>query len=318
MFVYQDVACPYCGQPLTPTDDLAVCPDCGTPHHRSCYLEHGSCANAEKHGTGFEWQLPVREAAPLQTEQQQPAAASAQSADTAQRSCPNCGAPTSPADRFCLKCGTELPRVQPRPNFSTPGSMGSTNRPNFGPQQAPPVYVQRLNMDERIDGIPIRDWLIYFGNSAFPFLNSFKRQDVTGRKTTFNFGAAIIPTLYFLYYKVWHIGALCALALGIFNTPSLLLTFFGSSSFIFGLPVATWDVIARIAGAVGFTFSIGIGFYANYLIRVDAGKKIRAMRRSCTNEQQYMELLNRKKCPSKLMIGLIIGYIAVLFIGMFF
>jgi len=33
-----------------------VCPDCGTPHHRSCYAENGGCANAARHDEdGFEW-----------------------------------------------------------------------------------------------------------------------------------------------------------------------------------------------------------------------------------------------------------------------
>ena len=31
--------------------DIVVCPECGTPHHRKCYIENGKCANADKHGT---------------------------------------------------------------------------------------------------------------------------------------------------------------------------------------------------------------------------------------------------------------------------
>ena len=323
MFVYSGTNCPYCEQPLTETDDLAVCPECGTPHHRACYMEHGACANTAKHADGFEWTAPDPAAAqPEQIAAETPAADkthadnAANAAQSAQRRCPNCGTVAGPQDHFCLHCGTVLPRISQMPNFSTPGSRSAAGYQQ--PNAAQTSFTARINMDERVDGIPVRDWLIYFGNSAFPFLHSFRKQDVTGRKTGFNFGASIIPTLYFFYYKVWHIGALCAVALGIFNTPSLLLTFFSGSRYILGLPAATWETISTIAGALGLVFSIAVGFYANYLIRVDAGKKIRAMRRSCSNEQQYMELLNRKKCPSKLVIGLIIGYIAVLFIGMFF
>jgi len=55
MFKYYDCTCPYCGEQLLETEDLAVCPECGTPHHRACYKEHGKCANEHLHAEGFEW-----------------------------------------------------------------------------------------------------------------------------------------------------------------------------------------------------------------------------------------------------------------------
>ena len=41
--------CPYCGKNFESGDDIVVCPECGTPHHRDCYKEHSACANEEKH-----------------------------------------------------------------------------------------------------------------------------------------------------------------------------------------------------------------------------------------------------------------------------
>ncbi|MBR5501396.1 MAG: hypothetical protein IKV55_00010, partial [Oscillospiraceae bacterium] len=122
MFVYSGANCPYCEQPLTETDDLAVCPDCGTPHHRACYMEHGACANAEKHADGFEWTAP----APAVTQPQQPQSNTAapegapagfagSAAYTAQRRCPNCGTVAGPQDHFCLHCGAGLPRTERTP-----------------------------------------------------------------------------------------------------------------------------------------------------------------------------------------------------------
>ena len=34
---YVNVPCAKCGKPFTEDDDVVVCPDCGAPHHRSCY-----------------------------------------------------------------------------------------------------------------------------------------------------------------------------------------------------------------------------------------------------------------------------------------
>ena len=43
--------CPVCNNQFTEDDDVVVCPECGTPHHRECYIHNGKCANADKHGT---------------------------------------------------------------------------------------------------------------------------------------------------------------------------------------------------------------------------------------------------------------------------
>lgn len=48
---YTNYKCPVCGIQFTEDDDIVVCPDCGTPHHRKCYKENGSCSNLDKHGT---------------------------------------------------------------------------------------------------------------------------------------------------------------------------------------------------------------------------------------------------------------------------
>ncbi len=45
--------CPVCGITFTESDDIVVCPHCGTPHHRECYDKLGTCANAERHEEGF-------------------------------------------------------------------------------------------------------------------------------------------------------------------------------------------------------------------------------------------------------------------------
>lgn len=43
--------CPICGIDFTDDDDVVVCPDCGTPHHRECWMKTGHCANEALHGT---------------------------------------------------------------------------------------------------------------------------------------------------------------------------------------------------------------------------------------------------------------------------
>ena len=40
---YKGVSCPVCGQEFKEGDDIVVCPECGAPHHRSCYKQLGNC-----------------------------------------------------------------------------------------------------------------------------------------------------------------------------------------------------------------------------------------------------------------------------------
>ena len=43
--------CPVCNNKFTEDDDVVVCPECGTPHHRECYFSNGGCFNSDKHNT---------------------------------------------------------------------------------------------------------------------------------------------------------------------------------------------------------------------------------------------------------------------------
>ena len=47
--------CVFCEKVFEDGDDVVVCPDCGSPHHRECYKKHNRCANLYMHGTGKKW-----------------------------------------------------------------------------------------------------------------------------------------------------------------------------------------------------------------------------------------------------------------------
>ena len=42
--------CPVCKKEFLENDDVVVCPECGTPHHRECYNLTGKCVNENLHG----------------------------------------------------------------------------------------------------------------------------------------------------------------------------------------------------------------------------------------------------------------------------
>jgi len=55
-FRFTNEKCPVCNNTFNPDDDIVVCPECGTPHHRDCYKENNGCANYHKHSENFRWE----------------------------------------------------------------------------------------------------------------------------------------------------------------------------------------------------------------------------------------------------------------------
>ncbi len=52
---YKNEICRGCSQPIKDGDDIVVCPVCGTPQHRSCWVENARCVNSALHNDGFVW-----------------------------------------------------------------------------------------------------------------------------------------------------------------------------------------------------------------------------------------------------------------------
>ena len=53
-----NVKCGLCGELFGAKDDVAFCPECGAPAHRSCWQSEGECPCAHLHGEGFHWHSP--------------------------------------------------------------------------------------------------------------------------------------------------------------------------------------------------------------------------------------------------------------------
>lgn len=55
---FTQVDCPVCNKKFVSGDDVVVCPECGTPHHRECYKKENRCFNSDKHQSGFVFPMP--------------------------------------------------------------------------------------------------------------------------------------------------------------------------------------------------------------------------------------------------------------------
>ena len=66
MSKFTNKLCPVCRAPFTEDADIVVCPQCGAPHHRVCYMTKNRCGLEEYHAQGYVWngRLPDEEPEP--------------------------------------------------------------------------------------------------------------------------------------------------------------------------------------------------------------------------------------------------------------
>ncbi len=181
--------CPYCGLEFQEGDDVVVCPECATPHHRACWFAHGDCANAEKHAEGFVWK---KQAAPEPESEEktenQNTGADGKNLDIV---CPDCGKASPNGTLRCPDCGALLVPFNPM--------MGGQ----------PPVAQFRPGFDaeEKVGDMKAGDIALFCRVGGARYIKTF-RKFAEGRKIGFNWGAAFFSPFWFFYRKLYQAGAI--------------------------------------------------------------------------------------------------------------
>ena len=89
---YTGCQCIICQKLFEDSDDIVVCPECGTPYHRSCYQSTGKCINQPLHAVGGSWQS-------IQDEHRRKLGGI---------ECPHCGYVNLPDAKTCMSCDLPL------------------------------------------------------------------------------------------------------------------------------------------------------------------------------------------------------------------
>ncbi|MDE6677701.1 MAG: hypothetical protein K2K02_01550 [Ruminococcus sp.] len=183
--------CVLCGKVFEDGDDVVVCPECGSPHHRECYKKENRCANSEMHDTGEKWQR-------IRIEEKK----------TEKKECPHCGFPNNPPENhLCMICGTNLDKTENNEDF-TPENEGINVKHNTG-----------FNPDEDMGGATLREISMFVGTNTFYYIPVFKRMKDLGSKISFNFSCFLFPSFYFANRKMWFWAVISAIISVLFNLP---------------------------------------------------------------------------------------------------
>lgn len=159
--------CPVCKAKLF-TDEVAYCPECGTPHHKKCYLSLGHCYYEDKHS------------------------------DIKSIEAERISYPKDNTDNKESTSDNYVKEEQPCPDNSRNTSEGNTNlffkSNGFDPE-------------EEIDGVKVKLIAPYVGYNALRYIRKFKNFVKTGAKASWNW-VAFFFTEYWLISRKMYIPAI--------------------------------------------------------------------------------------------------------------
>ncbi len=190
---YENEKCPACGEIFTENDEAVVCPDCGTPQHRSCYNENGHCVNEHLHEAGFVWEKLNNEAK-AQAETDTGHDGKAEDSDVTV--CPDCGAENKKRALVCTNCGAVLsPEI--REQFE-------------GPKTAP-VFIdgKPVNDKDYIDEeqtVTVKEAACFIQSRKESYIKTFLDAKVNNRKPKFNIAAFFFGPYWFFFRKIYKAG----------------------------------------------------------------------------------------------------------------
>lgn len=197
--------CPGCHKIFKENEQVVVCPVCGTPHHRECYDEYGSCVHHERHADGFQWNGGEASGEKSRGEPENSGEHSTL--------CPRCGVRLGPGVLHCPQCGQFMgdPSVQPEnknPNEDPPFGYGAFpfgGNTGYSRYNGYNIY-GGVPPDEAIKNISVKEIGAFVRVNTHYYIPKFYRADKHKKKISFNFAAFFFPEFWFMYRKLYFAG----------------------------------------------------------------------------------------------------------------
>lgn len=307
--------CPCCEKEFIKGDDVVVCPECGTPHHRDCYINNSNtCCNASKHKEGFVYKS---------------AQDTSQTKENQVIVCPTCKTPNDALATECSRCGEKLGENK---NESDPfkGAFGQNG-------QQMPFFMDPLagvDANEKFeDDITVGETAKYVKQNTPYFIYVFNSIKKHG-KSRFNFSAALFSGIYLLYRKQYVLGFIVTLlqllittVTGLIMNSDLYMTFFeivmsgkDATSYIMNLSLfdSMLIMLPSTLSAMNFAIAIVLGFTENRLYFKHCRKKINQIKSKTKDENEISKQLQTKGGVNiALTISLLVTFVIVRY-GIYF
>lgn len=206
---YSGKHCPVCKEAFENNENVVVCPECGTPHHRDCYEKTGHCINSDKHGPNFTWNM-------LEDDNDQENTGQVNMNSTQTIVCGNCGHKNPETALFCENCSTPLGAKQPQPEEQPPFQQegrfsdflsGAIDEEKFDPS------ANVTEDEELVKGVKMKDAVAFVQKNALYYITVFRRIRDTD-KGVITLSGFLFTGAFFLYRKQYLKGILISLLMG--------------------------------------------------------------------------------------------------------
>lgn len=295
---FDNKLCPVCRIPLNDKSDVVVCPVCGTPHHRACYLKNNCCGVESWHASGFVWNGRLPDEKPEEAPQEEQAAQSEEQSEQA-------------VSQDASRTVENDPHRAEYPG-GTPGNMNS-----YGSIDLDELVNQMRNqtMDDTRgeDGVSNRELSCFVGKSVMHYSQAFsvfRAPVMPGQKKRhifFNICSGLFAPVHQFYRRMDLMGFALLLLELVYYVPTVF----------YSMGVGSVDVLRNIqllTSGLNFVAMIAMcmfGDYIYYRFCVKKIKKIR-MRYDDGRAEGYYQALTESGSPSWLrgIIAILLVYFA--------
>lgn len=313
---FENKLCPVCRERFRDGDDIAVCPECGTPHHRACYLKQNKCGLEELHSQGYVWngRLPDE---PL------PSFQMPQSVQTL----PQPGVP-EPLERKTSNLNDDL---------SAPGAADTNNDPEnpdddktfemLGLPNPNDEMFKEMGMSDPIkelyrmvndgsrgeDGVSMKELIAYTGTSIWHYSKAFRafrsaQADGKRKMTSFNICSGLFSPIFQFYRKMDVLGVVL-LIISVLPT-FLIITLTGGDT----AAQTVYNSLYGLLSLINVAECVLLCLFGDYLFYKQAVRRILKVRKSFDGDIgsiEYLKALSECGRPSYARAAL--GCLAMMF-----
>lgn len=260
--------CSSCGEILTEQDNIVVCPDCGSPYHKECYIKEGKCVNTALHESNRSWQPQT-----VLTDEAE-AGHLHDSVEHTTVKCKNCGTENDSESAFCTQCGAPVNMEKAAGTiYQRIKQDDEADRRGFGGM--PFFDFSPIDNETDVDGNTVGEYIKYVGRSFYYFIPKFLRFSKKS-KVSMNFSAMLFPELYFFYRKMIPQGIAILLAKILLSIPSAIYLVY-SYGIVGSIPIlneAWFSNYYNISYMFSNIISILCGLFANWFYYKKAKKDL--------------------------------------------
>ncbi len=199
--------CPVCHSYLFEEDDIVFCPECGAPHHRSCYNNIGHCALELSHGTDLQYDMVKKAKDATREPKDEPVQEEKRGREYQQ------------AHTRCGMCGNEIPQgARNCPHCGAPNTAAFAGFMNFD-------FLGGIPADMDIgDGVTADEAKKFVVANTPRYIPKFAQMKA-GKKTSWNWLAFLIPWAWFASRKMYFyavVSGIIGMASGILSNAMLI------------------------------------------------------------------------------------------------